>query len=296
MIIGYPGYWLTEELSRAIEADLLTVQEKVFPDGELYIKLTAPEKIASQDVIVVSTLFPEQDRRLFKTLLIINAAKNAGAKKVIALIPYLAYSRQDKVFLPGEPISACLVTKSLRVAGANVLITVDVHSTRVLECFEGPVINVVVSDVLVARALSYLEKPVIIAPDKGALERAFIAARVHGLDYDYLIKQRDRVTGTVMYTPRELSIKGRDVIMVDDIISTGGTISEASKMLLENGARKVVVAATHGLLVGDAVKKLEASGALRVLLADTLGIRHEHRLIEYVSVTHRVVEELKKVL
>lgn len=296
VVIGYPGYWLAKETSKMLEADLIDIQEKVFPDGELYIKLTAPEKIASRDVVVVSTLFPDQDRRLFKTLLIIDAAKNAGARRIVALIPYLAYSRQDKVFLPGEPISACLVTKLLETAGVDALITVDVHSAHVLECFKGTTINVIVSDVLVSRALSYLEKPVVIAPDKGALERASIAARVHGLEYDYLIKQRDRITGTVIYTPRELSIKGRDVVIVDDIISTGGTIAEAAKMLLKNGAKNVAVVATHGLLVGDAVKKLEASGVLRVLLADTLGIRHEHQLIEYVSVTRKVAEELKKVL
>lgn len=296
VITGYPDYSLVEEIAKILGAEIVGILEKVFPDGELYVKLTAPEKVSLQDVVVASTLFPEQDKRLFKTLLVINAVKNANAKRVVALIPYLAYSRQDKVFLPGEPVSACVVVKSLRAAGADALVTVDVHSVRALECFEGPVVNVPVSDIIVSSALRYLEKPVIIAPDKGALERAFIAAKAHGLEYDYLIKQRDKVTGAVTYTPRELSVKGRDVIVVDDIISTGGTIAESAKILLKSGAKRVVVVATHGLLVSDAVKKLEASGITKILLADTLGIRHKHPLIEYISVTHRIVDELKRIL
>lgn len=296
IVTGYPGYWLVKAIASALRAEQVDVLEKTFPDGEVYVRLTEPEKVVSKDVIVVSTLYPEQDKRLFKTLLIVNAVKNSGAGRIIALIPYLAYSRQDKVFLPGEPVSGCLVSRFLKAAGLDVLVAVDVHSPRVLECFEGKALNALVPDILVSASLRYLENPVVIAPDKGALERALAAARAHGLEYDYLVKHRDKLTGSVTYSPRELNVEGRDVVIVDDIISTGGTVAESAKMLLEKGARRVIVAATHGLLVGGAVEKLEKAGVTRIILADTLAIRHEHRIVEYVDVVPRVVKELEEVV
>lgn len=296
VVTGYPGYSLVKEVAEVLGAETVEIQEKTFPDGELYVRLCCPEKVVSEDVVVVSTLYPEQEKRLLKTLLIVNAARVAGAKRVVALVPYLAYSRQDKVFLQGEPISAQVIVKTFKATGVDVLVTVDVHSPRVLEYFGEVAVNIVVSDILVEHALKYLENPVIMAPDKGALERAMVAARAHGLEYDYLVKHRDRVTGEVTYTPKELVIRGRDVVLVDDIISTGGTIAEATRVLLKEGARRVLVAVTHGLLVEKALEKMVNAGVGRILLADTLGVKHVHPLVEYVSVTSRIVEELKKVL
>lgn len=296
IVIGYPGYSLSTRLADLIGAKFVDVQDKVFPDGELYVKIINPDIVKRENVIIVSTLYPEQEKRLLKTLLMVDAVKNCEADKVILLIPYLAYSRQDKVFLPGEPISGCVVLKMMKTVGADALITIDIHSTRILECFNGLYLNVMVSDILVGHALRYLDNPVVIAPDKGALERASMAARTYGLDYDYLIKQRERVTGEISYTPRELNIVNRDIIIVDDIISTGSTIAEASKMLINRGARKIVVASTHGLLVGNALNKLESSGVSKVILADTLGLRYEHRLIDYVDIARKIVDSLEEFL
>ncbi len=295
-LVPLPGFEAGALLASRLEAALLRVSEKAFPDGELYVRIEDYDKLSGEDVVVASTLYPEQLEKLFKTLILINAAKSNGAKRVVAYVAYLAYARQDKVFLPGEPVSACVVSKALRTSGADALVVVDAHSPRALECFEGPVANVAVSHVLVGAALKYLEDPVVIAPDKGALERAEYAAKHYGLDYDYLIKQRDRVTGEVSYVPREVSVKNRDVVIVDDIISTGGTIAEASRVLLRSGARRIAVAASHGLLVGEALRKLESSGVAKVVLGNTLMTRHEHPLVEYVDVTPVVAEELKRLL
>lgn len=295
-IIGYPDYSLTKIIAEKLQATEIGVYDKVFPDGEFYVRLIEPEKIASSVAVVVSTLYPEQEKRLLKTLLLVDAVKRNNPLKIIALIPYLAYSRQDKVFLNGEPVSACLIVRMLRSAGVDVLLTVDVHSPRVLECFKGSSINVMVSDILVKHALKYSSNPVVIAPDRGALERASLAAKQNNLEYDYLIKQRDRVTGEVTYMPREINIEGRDVIIVDDIISTGGTIAESSNILLRNGARKIIVAATHGLLVGGAVRKLESAGVSKIILADTLGAKHDHYLIEYTDISNKLIEELSKIV
>lgn len=291
-----PGYEAGYRIAEKLGAKVVGLSEKTFPDGELYVKVESPEELAGKDVLVVSTMYPRQLESLFKTLMIVNAALNAGAKRILLVAAYLPYARQDKVFLPGEPVSGCIVTKTLRSAGVGFLATVDVHSTKVLECYEGPYLNVLVSDLLVEHALKYLENPVVIAPDKGALERASYAAKKLGLESDYLVKQRDRVTGEVSYAPRELSVSGRDVVIVDDIISTGGTIAEATRMLLKQGARRVVVAATHGLLVGDAMAKIERAGAYRVVLANTLATVHEHSMVEYVDISGRIAESLRGVI
>lgn len=284
------------DVARLLGLEVVAVHEKEFPDAELYVRILEPDKVKSKNTIVFSTLYPKQERALLKTLLAVDAAKRAGAHEVTAVIPYLAYTRQDKLFLPGEPLSASLIIELLKSAGVSRLVTVDVHSLRVLGFLPGRALNVMVSDLLVERALNYLVDPLIIAPDKGAYERACHAARTHGLECDYLIKQRDRVTGEVSYTPREISVSSRDIVLVDDIISTGGTIAEATRILVTQGAKRVIVAATHGLLVGEAMKKLEEAGVYRVLLANTLNIKHAHPLVEYVDISARLAGEIKKFL
>jgi ribose-phosphate pyrophosphokinase len=296
VVTGPRGYWLVSAIASGLGGVEIPVYEKVFPDGELYVRLLNPEKVTNKSVVLVSTLYPDQGRGLLRTLLIIDAIKQSNPGRVIGVIPYLAYSRQDKVFMPGEPISACVVVKALKNTGLDALLTVDVHSPRVLECFGDQACNILVSDLMVGNALKYLEKPIVLAPDKGALERASFAARVHGLEYDYLEKKRDRVTGAVSYTPRELSVSGRDVVIVDDIISTGGTIAEATRILYKSGARRVVVAATHGLLVGEALRKLEEAGVFKLILADTLLARYDHPLVEYVDIAPRIIEAIKEQL
>jgi len=284
------------EVARELGVEVVNLHEKDFPDGEIYVRILEPEKVESRHVLLFSTLYPRQERALLKTLLAVDAARRAGAVGTTAVIPYLAYARQDKMFLPGEPVSATLIVELLRASGVSALVTVDVHSPHILDVFGENSLNILVSDLLVARALKYLVEPVVIAPDKGALERACYAARAHNLLCDYLVKQRDRVTGEVSYVPREVSVSGRDVVIVDDIISTGGTVAEATKILLSQGAKRVVVAATHGLLVGEAMRKLEESGVYRVLLANTLSVKYAHPLVEYVDISSRLACELKKFL
>ena len=296
VVVGLPGYGLSSQIARALGAIEAPVYHKVFPDGELYVRIVEPGIVKREVVVVVSTLYPDQASNLLKTLLLVDAAKRAEARRVIATLPYLAYSRQDKVFLPGEPVSACLVLKALRSAGADALVTVDMHNPHTLECFGGDAVNLLVSDILLKHAIEGMESPIVIAPDKGAFERAKYAATALGLELDLLVKERDRVTGAVSYRPCGVRVQGRDVVIVDDIISTGGTIAEAARILYEAGARNVVVAATHGLLVGEALSKMESAGVRRVVLADTLLLRHSHPLIKCVDVTERISEALKKII
>jgi ribose-phosphate pyrophosphokinase len=266
---------------------------KIFPDGEHYIRISDPEAIRNDKVLIINTMYPRQNDSLLETLMLIDAARRAGAREITVLITYLAYARQDKVFLNGEPITAEIVVKSIRMCDADSLAVIDIHNPETLRVFNGKSTNILVSDILVEKAIEYLEKPIIIAPDKGALGRARYAAEKLGLEYDYLVKSRDRITGEVSLSPKEVNVEDRDVVIVDDIISTGGTIALAAKTLYSKGARRIVVAATHGLLIGNALDKIRSSKVMKIYLANTLGVKHADPYIEVVDVSKSVVSKLK---
>ncbi len=294
-----PGRNYTEQAAKiasALNYQLARIHWKEFPDGEQYVRIENPELLSSKTAVIVNTMYPGQDKSIVETLMLADACLRAGAVDVKLVLPYLAYSRQDKLFLPGEPVSFSIVLKTLRHAGATGLVTVDAHSPEKLAEFQGKVVNLLVSDLLVQEALKYSSNPVVIAPDKGALKRAEYAAVKHRLRFDYLVKTRDRVTGQVSYQPREVSISGKDIVVIDDIISTGGTIAEASKLLLEKGASSIIVAATHGLLLGNALDKIRSAGVRKIILANTLASRLQEDIIEYVDVSVRIAEAVEKVL
>ncbi|ADI32316.1 ribose-phosphate diphosphokinase [Staphylothermus hellenicus] len=282
-----------EKYASLLGYDIGEIQTKIFPDGEYYVRIKKPELIHGNKVAIINTMYPRQNDSLLETLMLIDAARKAGAKHVVVIIPYLAYARQDKVFLEGEPVTASIVVKMIRMVGADALVVVDIHSVKTLEDFNGKALNVLVSDKLVEKALNILNNPVVIAPDKGALHRAKYAAEKHGLEYDYLVKRRDRITGEISIMPKELRIDGRDIVIIDDIISTGGTIASAARILQSQGARKIIVAATHGLFIGNALEKIRSAGIEKIYTANTLGITHRDPLIETIDVSEKVVSEIR---
>lgn len=293
VIAGKNYETFAEKYASLLGYELVDIQTKIFPDGEYYVRIKKPESISGNKVVIINTMYPRQNDSLLETLMLIDAARRSGAKDIVVIIPYLAYARQDKVFLEGEPVTASIVVKIIRTIGANALVVVDIHSVKTLEDFNGKTLNILVSDKLVEKALSILNDPIVIAPDKGALHRARYAAERHGLEYDYLIKKRDRITGEISMMPKELRIDGRDIVIIDDIISTGGTIANATRILRSHGARKIVVAATHGLFIGNAFEKIRSAGVEKIYVANTLGITHKEPLIETVDVSEKVVTEMR---
>ncbi len=293
IIPGPNSTGLAHGLGRELNAAVLEVYRKVFPDGEQYVRIGIENIVKNSRYLLVASMYPNQDRSFVEVLLLANALKNNDVDDIIGIITYIAYSRQDKMFLPGEPISIEAILKSLYSVGVKDLITIDMHSPRSLEFFPGKSINILISDLLVSHALKYLETPIVLAPDKGALGRARFAAEKHGLEFDYLVKHRDRITGEITMEPKELSVRGRDVVIVDDIISTGGTIALATGMCLRNGARRVIVAASHSLLVGGAVDKIRSAGALKIVTANTIPVGSSD-FIEVVDISGRIAEVLRE--
>jgi ribose-phosphate pyrophosphokinase len=208
------------------------------------------------------------------------------------VVPYFAYARQDKRFLEGEPVSVGALLKAVEAAGADALAVVDIHKPSSLdEWLRIPHFNVLPVGELAGYFRGKLRDPVVLAPDKGALHRAQLAAQVLGAEYDYLEKSRDRVTGEVKIAPKSVDVGGRDVLFIDDIISTGGTLVAAAKEVLALGAKRVYAACTHALLVSGALDKLYAAGVEEVVATDTVPSP-----VSRVSVAEPIAEVVRELL
>ncbi len=286
--------WITETFLSKKDFKMVEVQYKVFPDGEHYIRISDPEKVNDKITLILSSMYPRQNDSFLETLMLADAARRAGARRVIGAVTYMAYARQDKLFLPGEPVTGGLVVEALEHYFDHVFV-IDIHSMKLIGN-RAKFTNLLFFDLLIDKIIKDLgaNNPLILSPDKGALHRARFAAEKYGLDYDYLVKHRDRVTGEVSIAPKELSVKNRDVIIVDDIASTGGTLVLAARKVLEAGASRVFVCVSHALLVGNALEKIKNSGIEGFYTLPTLGVRHNDPLIVYVDYTDKLLEIIKE--
>ncbi len=259
-----------KSLATSLSTSYFEVSRKVFPDGESYIRLPE-EAVEASEVCVVKTLQRPQDKALVELMLTLDTLKSKGVKRVVAIVPYLAYSRQDREFLPNEAVSVRTVLRALRSAGADELYTVEIHKEDSLKYFEGRAVSVSPYETMASHIDIPAGDTAVIAPDRGALHRASRLAKALGLyEYDYLVKHRDRITGEVVFEPKEVNVKDKNVIIVDDIISTGGTIAKAASMLRKKGAQRIIVVVAHALMVGNAWHKLVSAGVDRIYAANTV--------------------------
>ena len=259
---------VARRMASLLDADYVQVEHKLFPDGESYVRI--PVDVRGADVVFVQTMDEPRDKRLIEAALITDALREAGARRIIGVIPYLAYTRQDRVFRRGEPVSIRAVLKMLYAAGLDALVTVEPHKPEELEYFPGRHTYVSPMSLLARHASRLVSNPLVLSPDLGGVRRAREFASKLGADFDYLEKHRDRVTGEVSMKPKTMRAEGRDVIIVDDIISTGGTMAKAAGMLRSQGARRVIAVCVHALLVGGALEKLLAAGVKRIVSTNTL--------------------------
>ena len=268
IISGKTSENLAKELSKKIKANLVKSEIRVFPDGES--KITLIGKISKKKSIVLQSIYPPVDTNLVQVLSLIAKAKE-NSSEVIAVIPYMGYARQDREFLPGEIVTMKVLGKLFKSAGASKIIVVDIHSSIGLKHFSIKTKNITAIPDLVGffKKLS-LKNPLVVSPDQGGKERAKEFAKEFNSDYIALEKTRDKKTGKVKIKTKNLEVENRDLILVDDIISTGGSIIKATQFLKKQKCKRIYVACTHALLMNDAEKKIKKAGVTSIISTNTI--------------------------
>lgn len=285
MIIGgSSSQKLAANIAQEMGDVLCPLESRKFPDGERYVRIKG--EIEEGVVVVQSTGYP-QDENLMELFLILKTIRDMGITNIRTVIPYFGYGRQEKSFNYGEAVSAEVVCQLIEFAGASSIYSINLHEQSICDLFKIPAYNLSAMPAIANYVKDNVEDPVIIAPDKGALGFAQEVASLLNCQCDHLEKIR-LSPEKVETKPKNLDIEGRDAVIIDDIISTGGTIVNACSILKEHQASRIVVSCVHPVLVGDALLKIFAAGADDVVGTDTLKSE-----VSNVSVASLVADALK---
>ena len=265
-------------IQRELGLDSVNTETKTFPDGENYLRINTEDKdlLKDKEVILIQSTAPsataDQNARFIELNMMIESVKSMGAKRIIVIVPYLAYARQDKVFRTGECTFAKNILKIINSFSIDEFYTVDIHNPEVLNELSCKFVNIdsmgILAEYIQSRGAKNI---VVVSPDKGAVKRSETFARHFGEDVpvDYFDKKRDVKTGEITMEGR-LSLENRDVIIADDIIATGGTMAEAIKLAKKSGANKIFAVATHALMLQQAAYRILNAGATEIIGTDSI--------------------------
>jgi ribose-phosphate pyrophosphokinase len=270
VIAGPSSSDLAACISKKLDADLVPVDVRIFEDGESKLRIGKTEK---KCCIIVQSTYPPTDRHLLQVLMMIKKCADRKADMIYAVIPYLAYTRQDREFLDGEVVSMGLVARLIEAAGTDQLTTVDVHSSVALSHFTIDVQNISSIPILASYTANNvsLDNPIVVSPDYGGIKRAAEFAKILKVESIALRKFRHRDTGRLSIDERlDIEVEGRDVILVDDMITSGSSIAEACKVLKKFKSGKVYAVCTHALLIGNAMSMIKAAGVKGVIATNSV--------------------------
>ena len=274
---AYPE--LTEQIGNALGCDVIPTTAYDFANGEIYFRFN--ESVRGADVFIVQFMTAPINKWLMEQLIMIDAAKRASAKRITVVAPFYPYARQDKKHKGREPVSAKLVSDMYQAAGADRVMSVDLHAAQAQGFFDGPVDHLWAMPVLVdyVRQRIDLEKVAVVSPDAGRIRVAEKwAAKLGNCPLAFIHKTRDTSRPNVAVANRVVGdVRGRQCVIVDDLIDTAGTITEAVRVLFQEGADEVIVAATHGVLSAPASQRLASCGASEVIITDTLPVSPEQQ-------------------
>ena len=273
---GYPE--LADEVASELGIPITPTSAYDFANGEIFIRFE--ESVRGCDAFVIQSHTTPVNKQIMEQLIMVDALKRASAKRITVIAPFYGYARQDKKHRGREPISARLMADLFKTAGADRLMTVDLHTSQIQGFFDGPVDHLFAIKILAEHVQSRYDRSeiTIISPDSGRVRVAERWTDILGSPLAIIHKRRDPdVPNEVKMFEVVGEVKDRGYVLVDDMIDTGGTIVKAAETLFDNGAKDVIVTATHGILSGKAAEKLQGSRISEVVVTDTLPIVPESR-------------------
>jgi ribose-phosphate pyrophosphokinase len=269
---------LANAVAENLGIDLTPVTAHDFANGEIFVRFL--ESVRGGDAFVLQSHTTPINKWIMEQLIMIDALKRASAKRITVIVPFYGYARQDKKHRGREPISARLMADLFKAAGADRLMTVDLHTSQIQGFFDGPVDHLFALPLLAGHVASRVDrsKITVVSPDAGRVRVAERWTDVLGAPLAIIHKRRDPdIPNQVRVLEVVGDVKDRICVVVDDMIDTGGTIVKAAETLFENGASEVIVAATHGILSDPARERLQNSRISEVIVTDTLPISEDHR-------------------
>jgi len=281
IITGTANPSLAEAICRHLDCPLTPTLTKPFSDGE--IRVEVGDNVRGQDVFVIQPTCRPVNRSLVELCLMLDALKRASAKRITAVVPYYGYARQDRKVVPRVPISAKMVADFIAVAGAHRLLTVDLHAGQIQGFFDIPVDNLYASKVLLDYLEDFNDNLVIISPDAGGTERARAYAKRLEAGLAIVDKRRDAPNKAEAMNVIG-DVRDKCAIIVDDMIDTAGTLVTASKVLQDKGAKSVLACATHPVLSGPAIERIENSELNQVIVTDTIPLSPEAQESDKIKV------------
>jgi ribose-phosphate pyrophosphokinase len=270
---------LAQEIAAALGMRLAETEVTNFSDGEVFVQVN--ENVRGADVFIVQPTCYPVNQSIMELLIIIDALKRASACRITAVIPYYGYGRQDRKVQPRVPISAKLVADLITAAGAHRVLTMDLHAGQIQGFFNIPVDHLFAAPVLLQYFLRRLDQGdwrdlAVVAPDAGGVERARAFAKRLGTSLAIMDKRRTGPNeAKIMHVIGD--VRDRDVILLDDIIDTAGTITQAVSALKQEGARRIIASCTHPVLSGKAIQRLEESAIEEVVVTNTIPLREEQQ-------------------
>jgi ribose-phosphate pyrophosphokinase len=279
LIAGRSHPELAEEVAKHLRAPLTPQSVYDFANGEIFVRFE--ESVRGSDAFVIQSHCAPINKWVMEHLIMVDALKRASAKRITVIMPFYPYARQDKKHRGREPVSARLIADLFKTAGADRIMTVDLHTAQIQGFFDGPMDHLFAQHLLAAHVKSrYGDLPLtVVSPDSGRAKLAEKwADQLGGRPVAFIHKTRDPLRPNEVVANRVVGeVAGRTCVVIDDMIDTGGTIVKAVGQLLEAGAADVIVAATHGVLSDGAARRLADSGVRELILTNTLPIPDEHR-------------------
>ena len=283
LLTGNSNKTLSKNIAKYLKSKLVNSSIRKFADGEIYIEIN--ENIRGNSIFIIQSISSPANDNLMELLLCIDALKRSSAKNITAVIPYFGYARQDRKVVPRTSISAKLVSNLITKAGADRIVTVDLHAGQIQGFFDIPVDNLFATPIFARHVRKKIKskKIVCVAPDVGGTERARALGKLLNAELAIVDKRRPK-PGQSQVMNVIGDVKNKTCILVDDIIDSGGTIVNAATALKKRGAKEVFVYITHGVLSGDAVKKIQKSAIKKLVITDTINNGEKTKNIKNIEV------------